>query len=96
MAISLSYRFKILLNLLSKLLYLSAGVFAFVATDYLLNGDFRTYGNEWVKWNRLNNTIALDYMGARDHPKPGKMPFKYCVNTSLRLPSNCIMKQTTK
>ena len=75
------HRFRVLLNILSKLLYLGAGVFAFVSTDWILYGNYTTYGIHWMNWSKLNNTIGYDYMGSRDHPKPGNVllpPFGYC------------------
>ena len=38
-------------------------------------------GSRWMKWAKLNNTLAHDYMGARNFPKPGNEllpPFGYC------------------
>ena len=39
------------------------------------------YGNKWVQWSRLDNTLMHDYLGLREFPKPGNKllpPFGYC------------------
>lgn len=72
---------KVLLNLLIKMMYIVVNAFIFYALNYLFNGDFYYYGTQWLKWMRHNNTIAYDYMGLRDFPKPGNEllpPFGYC------------------
>lgn len=38
-------------------------------------------GPKWVRWSKLDNHLAHDYMGMRDFPKPGNEllpPFGYC------------------
>lgn len=65
-------RFRVLLNIMVKVLYIIANVINFYTLDNLLNGDYRSYGTSWAAWSRLSNTMAHDYMGLRDHPKPGK------------------------
>ena len=75
------HRFRVAMNIVVKLLYLVANLIAFLSTDHLLNGDFVDYGNQWHKWAQLNNSVAYDYMGLRDHPKPGNFllpPFGLC------------------
>nr|CRX73271.1 Innexin 3 [Hydra vulgaris] len=70
-----------LFNLLIKLAYVVINFLAFFGTNSLLHGDFKGYGKKWLDWTRLNNTVAYDYMGVRDHPKPGNEllpPFGYC------------------
>merc|ERR1712048_1099318 len=60
-------------NIFIKILYIGVNVGIFLATDYLLNNQFRYYGHHWIEWARLNNTIQYDYMGYRDYPKPGNL-----------------------
>jgi len=72
---------RVVFNVLIKILYLVANLVCFLGLDSLLNGDFVGYGSKWVEWSRLENSIAYDYMGMRDHPKPGNNllpPFGYC------------------
>ena len=44
----------------------------------LLNNEFIKYGSTWIKWSQLDNSMAYDYMGMRDFPKPGNMFFFQC------------------
>jgi len=72
---------RILGNVLVKVLYLIANVVTLTGLDRLLNKEYINYGNAWLEWTRLHNTIQYDYLGMRDHPKPGNMllpPFGYC------------------
>jgi len=79
---------RVLGNILVKILYLVANVVTLTGLDRLLNYEYVGYGNAWLKWTRLSNTVQYDYMGMRDHPKPGNMllpPFGYCeVHASAR------------
>ena len=61
-----------LFNLLIKIAYIIVNFLAFFGSNTLLHGEYSSYGKKWLDWTRLNNTIAYDYMGGRDHPKPGK------------------------
>ena len=63
--------YRIIFNILIKILYLVANLICFLGLDSLLNGEFVGYGNKWLEWTRLDNTVQYDYMGMRDHPKPG-------------------------
>lgn len=65
------------LNVAIKLTYLAANVLAFIGTDSLLEGEFRNYGVQWVKWSSKPNTIKFDYKGLRDFPKPGNTNLLY-------------------
>lgn len=64
-------RIRILGNLGVKIIYIVVNVAAFIILDGLLNGVFRSYGPAWMNWSKLNNTMAYDYMGKRNYPKPG-------------------------
>jgi len=72
----------VLCNLLIKILYIAVNVGVFLSLDYLLNNNFKYYGNEWVKWSGNNNTVQFDYMDSlRNSPRPGNMllpSFGYC------------------
>jgi len=73
--------FRVLFNYLIKVLYMVVNLVAFYGTNALLYGKFTSYGNKWIEWNRLENHIQYDYMGMRDHPRPGHEvlpPFGYC------------------
>ena len=63
--------YRIVFNILIKILYLVANLICFLGLDGLLNGEFVGYGSRWIEWTQLDNTIQYDYMGMRDHPKPG-------------------------
>jgi len=66
-------RTRILLNIVIKMLYVAVNVVAFLLTDSVLVNRYRVYGLEWVKWAKLENNMAYDYMGQRGSPKPGNV-----------------------
>lgn len=77
----LRMRMRLLANLMCKLCYLIVNVIAFVTTDSLLNGDFRTYGTQWLKWSKQSNAKAYDYTARRSRFKPGEIllpTFGFC------------------
>lgn len=72
---------RIVFNILIKIFYLISNLVAFLGLDSLLNNEYVSYGSKWVSWSRLNNSMAFDYLGMRDFPKPGNLllpPFGYC------------------
>ncbi|XP_047145463.1 innexin inx3 isoform X1 [Hydra vulgaris] len=72
---------RVVFNILIKVLYIVVNLVAFLGLDNLLNGEYVGYGSKWLKWSQLENSVAYDYMGMRDHPKPGNVllpPFGYC------------------
>jgi hypothetical protein len=74
-------RLRLVSNLFCKLCYLLSNVIAFTATDSLINGDFRTYGTEWVNWSKQSNPKAYDYTRRRERFKPGEVllpTFGFC------------------
>lgn len=74
-------RLRPILNVMIKILYLIANIVAFLGLNNVLNGDFISYGSKWMAWSSLPNTLAHDYLGDREHPKPGNIllpPFGYC------------------
>lgn len=77
----LRMRLRMLGNLFCKLCYLIVNVIAFVATDSILNGQFRQYGTEWLNWSKQSNTKAYDYTAGRQRFKPGEImlpTFGFC------------------
>ena len=66
-------RLCVCLNICVKILYVAFNVLSFIFTDALLNGKFRTYGIEWLRWTQLSNSHAHAYTGTRKYPKPGNM-----------------------
>jgi len=69
----LRMRLRIIANLGVKLCYLIVNVIAFVATDGLLNGDFKSYGSDWISWSKGTNEQAYDYTASRHKVKPGEI-----------------------
>ena len=68
----LCMRSRIIANIGVKICYLAVDLVVFVATDSLLNGDFRHYGSEWIAWSRVSNERAYDYTRSRQLFKPGE------------------------
>lgn len=71
-------RMRFISNILIKMLYLAAYLITFLVLNSLLNNEYISYGSKWVSWTRLDNSIAFDYLGMRDLPKPGRVSFSYC------------------
>ncbi|XP_057309783.1 innexin inx3-like [Hydractinia symbiolongicarpus] len=72
---------KIILNIMIKVSYLLVNVLSFVFTDSVLNGDFRRFGTNWIRWSLLRNSMAHNYVGLRTTIKPGEMllpTFGFC------------------
>ena len=64
-------RLRILGNILVKILYIGSNVSCFLMTDYLFNHDFRTFGQAWSKWSKMENEIQYAYSPHRSSPTPG-------------------------
>jgi len=74
-------RLRLFANIFCKICYLIVNVIAFVATDNLLNGDFRRYGTEWINWSKQSNSKAYDYTAGRKRLRPGEImlpTFGFC------------------
>jgi len=75
-------RYKSILNIIIKLMYLIANVLAFEACDSILHGDFRSYGTEFAKWVKYENFERHDHnLKVRAVPKPGNIllpPMGFC------------------
>ena len=72
---------RVMLCVVVKILYIFANFVALLGLNSLLHGQFNSYGIKLIKWSQLENSIAYDYMGMVDHPKPGNLllpPFGYC------------------
>ena len=66
---------RVVLNIVIKILYILSNIVALLALNNVLNDEFLTFGTKFIEWTRLNNTVQYDYMGMRDHPKPGMHRF---------------------
>jgi len=65
-------RMRLVANVFVKLFYIIVNVIAFTGTDSLINGDFRSYGREWLKWGKHENSIEFDYTASRSKFKPAE------------------------
>ncbi|XP_065674591.1 innexin inx3 isoform X1 [Hydra vulgaris] len=66
-------RLRVFLNVGVKLFYLVCNLFGFYFTDYLLLGNYLSYGFEYIKWSKLNSNKAHEFVNARLTPKPGEV-----------------------
>jgi len=66
-------RLRVLATIAVKILYIVVNVLAFMFLNEVLNGNYRTFGSNWIDWSKLGNAISFDYMGARDSPKPANV-----------------------
>lgn len=75
-------RYKSLMNIIIKLMYVLANVLAFEACDSILHGDFRSYGTAFASWVKLTNFEQHDHnLKVRAVPKPGNIllpPMGFC------------------
>lgn len=63
---------RVYLNIVVKLLYLCSNLVTLLVLNNVLNEEFLDYGRQWIDWSRLDNSMAFDYMGMRNFPKPGE------------------------
>lgn len=63
---------RVYLNIVVKLLYLGSNLVTLLVLNNVLNEEFLDYGRQWIDWSRLDNSMAFDYMGMRNFPKPGE------------------------
>jgi len=61
---------RILLNIVVKILYVAANVVGLLVMDSALNGAFLGYGANWLKWTELSREKMYEYT-SQEHPKPG-------------------------
>uniref|UniRef100_A0A7M5XBA1 Innexin n=1 Tax=Clytia hemisphaerica TaxID=252671 RepID=A0A7M5XBA1_9CNID len=64
-------RMRVVLNLFVKCLYIVVNLFGFYFTDYLLHGNYRSYGTEYVRWARSDSARSHLPIKFRKGPKPG-------------------------
>jgi len=65
-------RYRCIMVVLVKVLYLLANLIAFLCCDGLLNGDYANYGSKMLAWSSLGNSEAHDHnLKIRAEPKPG-------------------------
>ena len=74
---------RVVSSIFVKNLYIIVNIATFIFLNSLLNGQFYGYGTKWVKWSQLSNSIAFDYMGKSDHPRPGRLPLLNIVNVNI-------------
>lgn len=65
-------RLRLVGNLFGKIFYVMVNIIAFVATDGLLNNDFRGFGSEMAAWNSGENSAQLDYTSSRKKFRAGE------------------------
>ena len=68
-------RLRVLGHLTVKIVYFLVNCSGFWFTDRILNYGYTDYGMRWIKWSRLNNTMAYRFNHPANHrltPKPGE------------------------
>jgi len=76
----LKMRIRIILNVFIKAAYVSVTFTGFWLCNMLLNDNFYSYGTNWIKWTKYNNSMSHD-IKVRNHPKPGKTRHIFPVQT---------------
>ena len=75
-------RYRSVINISIKLMYLLANIIAFCSIDKLLNNDFSSYGIRYTKWMEIENYLAHSHnLKMRVQPKPGNVllpPMGFC------------------
>jgi len=61
---------RILVNIVVKILYVGANVVGLLVIDSALNGEFLSYGSNWLKWTDLPREKMYEYTN-QINPKPG-------------------------
>ena len=56
-------RLRTCCDVVVKMLYVVVSVVAMVMTNDVLDGKFLAFGIDWLKWRKLKNPLAHDYMG---------------------------------
>ena len=66
-------RFRVVMSICVKFMYLGANIVAFFLCDLLLNGDFRKYGFNYLRWARSYSfeRHASNNLKLQNEPKPG-------------------------
>lgn len=76
-----SMAIRVLLNILSKVVYILANVIALYGTDSILNGEYTRFGQRFVSWATEPNSRQYSYMGMNHRVRAGDalLPsFGYC------------------
>ena len=75
-------RYRSVINISIKVMYLLANLIAFCLIDKLLNDDFSGYGIRYTKWMKIENYLAHSHnLKIRVEPKPGNVllpPMGFC------------------
>ena len=75
-------RYRSVINISVKVMYLLANLIAFCSIDKLLNNDFSSYGIRYTKWMEIENSLAHSHnLKIRVKPKPGNVllpPMGFC------------------
>ena len=75
-------RYRSVINISIKVMYLLANITAFCSIDKLLNNDFSSYGIRYTKWMEVENYLAHSHnLKMRVQPKPGNIllpPMGFC------------------
>ena len=67
-------RYRSVINIFVKVMYLLANLIAFCSIDKLLNNDFSSYGIRYTKWMEIENYLAHSHnLKMRVEPKPGNV-----------------------
>jgi len=67
-------RIRVLLNLFIKFLYIVVNLFGFFFTNYLLHGNYKLHGTDYLKWARSdNNNHKHVPIVKRQMAKPGEL-----------------------
>jgi hypothetical protein len=67
-------RYRVVMNIFVRILYLLANLIAFLGTNTLLNGDYIGYGKSMMNWASLRNYEAHDHsLKVRVTAKPGNI-----------------------
>ena len=75
-------KFRVLMNIIVKIMYVIANVVTLMATDFILHGHYINYGVQFTKWTKLDNDLGHDHdLKIRSMPKPGNVllpPMGFC------------------
>ena len=64
-------RMRVCLNLFVKCLYIVVNFFGFYFTDYLLHGNYKSYGADYINWAKSDAAVSHLPIRFRRSPKPG-------------------------
>ncbi|XP_065670465.1 uncharacterized protein LOC124818066 isoform X2 [Hydra vulgaris] len=67
----LELRFKTILSIIVKLLYVIVNLFGFLLTNLLLNNKYLTYGVDWIIWVQNKQKLGFHEIGQHNISNPG-------------------------